>query len=769
MASKTSNPKNRGVSPPNRMMLSRTLTLMIVCGIAAFIVLVGKLYQIQIQDHERYESAAIDQQVRPTTLSSKRGTIYDRNGKILAMSATVDTIYISPAEISMYDEDPVLIAHYLSQILGVDAAKILEMTEDTRSWYKTVARKVDDELSEQVREFKNEYNLKGVKIETDSKRYYPYSSLACHVVGFVGYDNNGLLGIELSLDKLLTGSSGRIVRAKNAYGTDMLYTKYEDYYDAEDGYDAVLTIDTTVQYYMEKHLQQAMDDYGAKKAAAIAMDPATGEVLGMVSLENFDLNDYQAVSKKAQEAMDLATDPTVRESILSQAQQSQWHNNAVEDMYEPGSTFKPFTVAMALEEGVVTKESSIYCGGFYQVPGDLPDEGRHCWQRAGHGMQTLQQTLQHSCNVAMMQIAQKVGAKKYYEYVDAFGFNNKTGIELAGEAGSIWWDDELFCNPYNQTQLAAASFGQTFNITRLQLVRAMCAVVNGGYLMQPYLVKEVRDSAGNTVSKAEPTVIRQVISEETSAIMREMLESVVGDMTEGTGKNAYVAGYRIGGKTGTSTDTVWEAQTEQKRYIVSFIGFAPADDPKICILVTLENPNAACGVAVSGGAMGAPTVGNMMRDILGYLGVEPIYTESEKKHIDRSVPSVTGLPLDEAMRQLQAEGLDYRTFGNGATVTAQLPAPGTVVAAKSQILLYCGSEPSTEQELVPDLTGLTYEVARIRLGYQALYISTDFNNITDSSWITVKKQSIVPGTPVDHGTVIKVTLANSEVAATAQF
>ena len=761
--------RSRTPSPPNKSMLSRTLTLLIVCGIAAFIVLVGRLFWIQIDQHERFETAAIGQQVRATALSSDRGTIYDRNGKILAMSATVDTIYISPAEIVMYEEDPVFIAQNLSAILGVDYAKILDMTRDTKSWYKTVARKVDDSLSEQVREFKNENDLKGVKIETDSKRYYPYSSLASHVVGFVGYDNNGLLGIELSLDKLLTGSSGRIVRAKNAFGTDMLYTKYEDYYDAADGYDAVLTIDATVQYYMEKHLQQAMDDYGVKKAAAIAMDPKTGEVLGMVSLENFDLNNYQAVSEKTRKAMAETTDEVVRKSIFESAQQAQWHNNAVEDMYEPGSTFKPFTVAMALEEGKVTKDSSIYCGGFYQVPGDLPDEGRHCWNLSGHGMQTLQQTLQHSCNVAMMQIAQMVGAEKYYEYVDAFGFNSKTGIELAGEAGSLWWDEELFCNPYNQTQLAAASFGQTFNITRLQLVRAMCAVVNGGYLMQPYLVKEIRDQDGNTVSKAEPTVIRQVISEQTSATMREMLESVVGDMLEGTGKSAYVAGYRIGGKTGTSTDTVVEAQTQVKQYIVSFIGFAPADDPKICILVTLENPDASCGVSVSGGAMGAPTVGNMMRDILPYLGVEANYSEQEKANIDRGVPSVVNQPLDEAIRILSEQGFEYRTYGTSATVTGQLPAAGTVVAANSQIVLYCGSEPSGEQEEVPDLTGLSYDIARQRLGFYALYISTDYNNVSDTQWVTVAKQNIEPGTMVDHGTVIKVKLVSNEAAVNARF
>ena len=759
----------RGNRPPNKMMLSRTLVLLIVCGIAAFIVLIGKLYQIQITKHELYETAAIEQQVRETAVDSGRGTIYDRNHNILAMSATADTIYISPAEIVMYDEDPMLIARTLSEILDVDYAKILDMTADTKSWYKTVARRVEQDVSDQVREFKNEYNLKGVKIETDSKRYYPYSTLASHVIGFVGYENTGLAGIELSLDSVLTGSAGRVVRAKNAYGTDMLYTKYEDYYDAEDGYDVTLTIDSTVQFYLEKNLRQAVEDYGVKNgAAAIAIDVNTGEILGLVSLDNFDLNNYQAVSEKVQEEMAETEDEVVRTTLFNQAQQNQWHNKAVEDMYEPGSTFKPITIAMALEEGVVSKDSNFYCGGAFAVPGDT-GEGRHCWKLAGHGMQTLTQCLQHSCNVALIQIAQLVGAERFYDYVEAFGFREKTGIELSGEAGSLWWNTELFTDPYNQTQLAAASFGQTFNITPLQLVRAMSCVVNGGYLMQPYLVKEVTDEDGNTISKNEPTVVRQVLSEDTSAAMREMLEAVVGDMADGTGKNAYVAGYRIGGKTGTSTNTVIEAQTGQKQYIVSFIGIAPANDPKICILALLDNPDAACGTAVSGGAMGAPTVGNMMADILPYLGVEAEYTERDLETMDRGVPNLVSLSVDAAERMLSEQNLDYRVIGQGGTVTMQLPAPNSTVAAKSQILLFADGEMSDELEEVPDLTGLEYDIARQRLGFYALFINTESSYISDPKRAIVTKQSIEPGTEVEHGTVITVSISNDDATTNARF
>ncbi len=759
-----------GVRPPNSRMLRRTLFLLIVCGIAAFLVLIGKLFDIQILHHKEYETAAIDQQVRETTIDSGRGSIYDRNMNILAMSASADTIYISPAEIIMYDEDPVFIAQNLSRILGVDYGKIMEMTQDSKSWYKTVARRVEQNVSDAVREFKTENKLNGVKIEPDSKRYYPYGDLASHVVGFVGYENTGLAGLELSMNNVLTGSAGRVVRAKNAYGTDMLYTKFEDYFDAEDGYSVVTTIDRTIQYYMEKHLKQAMEDYGVQDgAAAIAMNVKTGEILGMVSLDNFDLNNFQDVSDRVKEKMAETTDEVVRKTIFDQAQQAQWRNKAVEEMYEPGSTFKPVTVAMALEEGVVTMDSNFYCGGFIQVVGDEGENGRHCWKTDGHGMQTLTQCLQHSCNVAMIQIALQVGAEKFYEYVDAFGFNDTTGIELRGEAGSLWWDKELFCAPWNQTQLAAASFGQTFNITPLQLVRAISAVVNGGNLMKPYLVKEIVNAEGETVSKTEPTLIRQVISEETSANMRTMLEQVVCDKVEGTGKNAYVAGFRVGGKTGTSTDTVQEAKTGIKEYIVSFIGVAPMDDPQICILVLLDNPDEACGVYVSGGNMGAPTVGNMMADILPYLGVEANYTEAEKEWMDRSVPNITGLPVSVAQQRLEEQGLTYRVIGGGENVTLQMPAANSVVAAKSQIVLFADAAPSEDLEEVPDLSRLPYDIARQRLGYLALFINTDSHNVTGSDSQVVAHQSIEPGEKVEHGTVIRVSLTDSDTSTNGRY
>ena len=762
---------------PNSMMLRRTLFLLVVCGIVAFLVLVAKLYQVMVVQHDYYENMAISQQVRETEIAASRGTIYDTNGKILAKSASVDTIFISPAEITKYDEDPVLIARSLSEILGVDYGKILEMTSDTKSWYKVVARKVESDVSDQVRAFKEENNIVGVKIEADTKRYYPYGSLAAHIIGFVGTDNSGLSGIESRYDDSLSGSKGRVVRATDRNGTDMLFVDYEDYYDASNGENVTLTLDATIQYYMEKHLQQAVEDYDVQNgAAAIAMDPNTGAILGMASLGNFDLNDYQAVSEEAQAEIDAAESDEEAAELRSAAQQLQWRNKALSDTYEPGSTFKIITLAMALEEGLVDDNSTFYCGGSTNVLGRT--DPLKCWKTGGHGSQTLTQAIQHSCNVALVQIGQKVGAQTFYKYAEAFGFLNltenmdatltaKTGIDLAGESGSIWWSQNTFYDTENLSQLASASFGQTFTITPLQLITAVSACVNGGNLMKPYVVKNVTDSSGKIVSANEPTVVRQVVSEQTSAKVREILEKVVGDPVDGTGKNAYVAGYRIGGKTGTSEKVAQDVAGGPKEYIVSFIGVAPADDPQIVILVLLDTPSNDCGVYISGGQMAAPTVGKMMADILPYMGVEPEYTDTEKTYMDKTVPNVTGLTVEQAKAALQEVGLNARVIGDGDKITQQLPGGSTVVASGSTILIYAGAEPSAEQEQMPDLTNLTYETARDRLAAYGLYLCTN-SSITSTSQI-ISGQSIAEGTLVEHGTVVEVTLVTNDTSMIGRY
>ncbi|MCI6646040.1 MAG: PASTA domain-containing protein [Oscillospiraceae bacterium] len=770
--------RKKQVRGPNQMMLRRTLFLMIVCGIVAFIVLAIQLFRLQILDHDKYESLAIDQQVRETNVSANRGTIYDRNGKILAASADVSNIFISPAEIKKNNEDPVLIAQGLSEILGVDYGKILEMTQDTGSWYKTVARKVEDDLTEQVRQFKSENNLIGVKIESDTKRYYPYGSLASHVIGFVGTDNYGLSGIESYYDDVLTGTDGRVIRATNAAGTQLLYTNYEDYYDAQDGSDVVLTIDATIQYYLEKHLQQAVEDYDIRKgAAAIAMDPKTGEILGLVSLDNFDLNNYQAVSEEVQEEIDAAETDEEKSALLSAAQQKQWRNKAISDTYEPGSVFKIITLSMALEEGVTDINDSFYCGGSIQVTGD--DEPRNCWKRQGHGAQTLTQAVQHSCNVAFINLGVRVGARSFYKYAEAFGFLNlpedtsaipsaRTGIDIAGESGSIWWSQDLFYQSNNLSQLAAASFGQTFTVTPIQMITAVSACINGGYLMKPYLVKEVQGDDGEVLSTNQPTVVRQVISEDTSATVRNILERVVGDPVDGTGKNAYVAGYSIGGKTGTSEKVSQDAAGGAKEYIVSFLGFAPTDDPKIAILVLLDTPSNDTGIYISGGQMAAPVVGNMMADILPYLGVEPDYSETEKENMDKTMPDVKGMSLTEAQIAVTNAGLTCRVIGDGDTVTDQLPVAYSIIADGSQVILYAGAEPSAEQEAVPNLIGYSYTDAALILSWYGLFVRTD-SSVTNPDLQMVSTQSIAEGEMVDHGTIVNVTLVSGDTSMQGRY
>ena len=752
---------------PNRMMLRRTLFLLSVCGIAAFIVLAAKLYDIQIVHHDEYEAAAIAQQVRETTVSAARGTLYDRNGRILAISAGVDTIYISPAEIERGHEDAEAIAKGLSEILGVDYETILKRAQNTKSWYEVVARKVEPEVSDKVREFKAEGGYSGIKIEADTKRYYPNGSLASHVIGFVGLENKGLGGIEARYDSLLSGKNGYVMRSTTAAGTDMLYSSYEDYVDAEDGQSLSLTIDSTIQYYIEKHLAQAVADYDIQNgAAAICMEVDTGAILSMASLGNFDLNDYQTISAEAEaEIRAAAQSDEEYNELYSLAQQLQWRNKAISDTYEPGSTFKIITLAMALEEGVVSENSSFYCGGSMNVLGR--GSPLKCWKYGGHGSQSLTQAVQHSCNVAFVNIGQLVGEEKFYEYAEGFGFIDrtqdtsqqltaKTGIDLGGESGSIWWSEDVFCNPENLSQLAAASFGQTFNITPIQLITAVSACVNGGRLMKPYLVQSVEDSEGNIVSQTEPELVRQVISEETSATVRKILEQVVGDQKEGTGHNAYVAGYRIGGKTGTSTKTTEEI-AGNKEYIVSFIGFAPADDPEIAILVLLDDPSSESGIYISGGQMAAPVVGKMMADILPYLGYEPEYTDAELENIDRPVPEVAGMSLAEAQRALTESGFKSRIIGEGDTVTDQLPRSGVVIASGSEVLLYAGQSPAPTQETMPDVRGLSYAEAVERLGDIGVYLSSG-NSSTDAANLIVSGQSIAPGTAVEHGTVVDVTL-----------
>ncbi|MBQ9686415.1 MAG: PASTA domain-containing protein, partial [Oscillospiraceae bacterium] len=626
--------------------------------------------------------------------------------------------------------------------------------------------KVEQETADEIRRFKTENNLKGVRLETDTKRYYPNSNLASHLIGFVGIDNYGLEGVEAQYNDALSGTAGKTQRATNAYGTEMLFTEYEQYLPGEGAHDVVLTLDATIQYYVEKHLRQAVADYDVLNGAgAIAMNPKTGAILAMASLGDYDPNNFLAVSSEAQAVIDGAATKEEASELLAQAQIRQWRNKALSDTYEPGSTFKIITLSMALEEGAVKESDSFYCGGSVSVTGRTSPI--RCWKTEGHGSQSLTQAVQHSCNAAFVNIGQRVGAVRFYDYCEAFGFLNlsndpdenltaRTGIDLAGESGSIWWSKNTFCSPKNLSQLAAASFGQTFTITPLQLVRAVSACVNGGYHMEPYVVDRLLDADGTVTYAREPKVVRQVISESTSEKVRGILEQVVGDMNEGTGRNAAVSGYRIGGKTGTSEKVSLEAQTGKKEYIVSFIGFAPADDPQIVLLTFLDTPSNRSGIYISGGQMAAPVVGRMMADILPYLGVE-----ASGERVEAVMPSLVGKDLSDAAKAVKEASLRYRTIGSGKTVTDQLPAAGSRIAEDTEIILYLDAEVSPDRESLPDLTGLTYEQARDTLSYYGLYLSTN-SRLIDPATQIVGTQSLPAGTQLAHGTVIDVGLIDQD-------
>lgn len=743
---------------PDRMMLRRTLFLLILCGVAAFVLIGVRLFKLQIVDHELYESKAIGQQLRSTTISAHRGTIFDRSGRVLAMSASADTIYISPVEIAVYEEDIDLIASGLSEILGVSYESVAEKAVDRSSWYKTIAVKVDQDTADKVRTFKNEHYLNGVKIETDTKRYYPGGTLASHVVGFVGTENSGLSGIESYYDTALTGTNGKVVRAKNSAGTDMLFTNFEDYRDAQSGNDHVLTIDSGLQYYLEKHLRQAILDYDVLNGAGgIIMDVNTGEVLAMASLGDFDLNNYQAIDDDTMRGILAEPDTDIRKQMLSATQQKQWRNKALSDTYEPGSTFKIITLAMALDSMSVSTSDSFYCGGSVAVTGrNTPAK---CWKTIGHGSQTLTQALQHSCNVAFVNIGLRVGAENFYKYARDFGLFDKTGLDLYGESGSIWWDESVFFNKDNLSQLAAASFGQTFNITPLQLITAVSACVNGGDLMKPYILKEIRDPEGNTVSVTEPTQVRSVISAQTSATVCTILEQVVGDKVEGTGKNAAVAGYRIGGKTGTSEKVAQDVAGGAKEYIVSFVGVAPMDDPQIAVLILLDTPSTETGIYISGGQMAAPTVGKIFSDALPYLGIKPQYTTEELEERSRTVPAVTGKSVTTAQSELHALGLAARIIGSGDSVTGQLPSQGSLIAPNSSVILYTEGSPEGANESVPDINGMDMDAAQKLLTDYGLFLRRSSAGAAEGSIISA--QSIPSGSSVVRGTIIEVTLIDS--------
>jgi stage V sporulation protein D (sporulation-specific penicillin-binding protein) len=752
----------------NRAHLVRTLFLLAVCGIAAFAVLAMRLYDLQIVNNSYYESRTLSGQLRETTIDASRGTIYDTNGKILAMSGPVENVFISPLEIVLEEQDTRFIAEGLSYILGVDFGIIIERAGRTSSQYQVIKHKVNSTEASRVREFISDHKLKGVYLEPASMRYYPNNALASQVLGFVGTDNSGLEGVEHRLNNHLTGVSGRMIRLTNARGSDLMLAGFGDYFDARHGNNVTLTINTTIQYYVEKHLLQAIEDYDIRgSATCIAMNPNTGEIYAIANYPTFDPNNFLKLSDSAMDRLSRFEDEEEFQEAFRLAQFDQWRNRALADSYEPGSVFKIITLAMALEENRAEMDSHFYCDGTIEVR--LYDDvaERRCWRRWGHGTQTLGEAINNSCNVACIEMGIRIGSRTFYRYIGAFGLFDKTGLDNSTEGRSLWWDDNVFLDRANHTQLASASFGQTFKVTPIQMITAAAATVNGGYLMQPYIVKQVTDSNGNILEATEPTVVRQVLSNSTSSNMRTLLEDVV---TNGTGKNAQVRGYRIGGKTGTSESIEQLAllaeddNTTAKDYIASFIGFAPADNPEIMILLLLDRPSHDTGIYISGGTMAAPVVGKMLADILPLsLGILPQYTEEDFEDINVHVPRVISRTTDEAILSLERQGFGYRIVGEGSVVTGQLPAPGAYVVSRTEVVLYAGEEISRIPVTVPFLSGMTYNQAREALSSRGLFIRTTGASKNDRRAL-VSVQSIAAGREVLYGSVVEITLIDAEAA-----
>lgn len=744
-----SNRKNENVRRANRIIQTRSFVLMILMGVVMFVLLFFRLFDLQITRHEELQGKAVNQQTRRTVVTANRGTIYDAGGNILAISSSAETIILSPLEIdnAVNDtEDPVSwtkesLAAGLAEILGKDASAIRKRMDNVKSQYEVIQLRADEDTAAKVRSYVDENKIAGVHLVADTKRYYPYGSLAAQVIGFVGDENTGLYGLEAYYEKELEGQSGLVISSKDQAENDMLYT-YEQYFAAKNGSDLTLTLDTTIQYYLEKGIESMVDKFSAANGASgIVMDAKTGGILAMASYPNYDLNDFLTVSDQTlQERIER------EESTVADMQLLQWRNKALNDTYEPGSTFKILTLSAALEEGVVDKTTTVNCNGSVNISGYTI----HCSNKNGHGLQTLVQSVGNSCNPAFINYGLRIGNEKFYEYMRSFGLMNTTGIDLGGEAVGVFAADSSF----TQLDLACYAFGQNFTVTPLALIAAQAACVNGGYLHTPYLVERITDSDGNVTYRHDSTPVRQVISEQTSATVRECLEYVVAS---GTGKNGQVAGYRIGGKTGTAD----KGQTGD--VVVSFLCFAPADDPQVIMLITMDTPSRATGTYVSGGNMVAPTASTVMAEILPYLGVEPSYSAEELLGMDTTVPNVIGMSVEEAKAKLKDRALSYKIVGDGETITDQTPAGGAIIPGKSSVILYVGEEKSTDKCVVPHLIGKTPSEANTTATAAGLLIRFSGTTGSESSSVRVLSQSIDEGTEVEAGTVITVQLGDTSV------
>ena len=726
-------------------MLKRILIMAVVI-IFLMTTTVARVFYLTIVRGEELSEKAETQQLKDTEITAMRGTIYDSNGNVLAQSASVWNVFIDPLNIKDKQRD--LIVDEFANLFGYDADEKKEFYDKTthQNHYELVEKKVENNIKEKLSKFVSKNELGGcIGTEQTTKRYYPYGTLASSVIGFTGADDQGLSGIEAYYDEQLTGTNGRIITAKDAKSNNIA-NDYETSIAATDGDSIVLTINQTIQYYLEKGLRETMNEYQAKGAYGVVMNCNTGAVLAMSSLPDYDCNEpYKLTYSKDKKAIKKLSDKTAKQEAESAAVQNQWRNFTVSDTYVPGSVFKTFVASAALEENVVNLNTTYNCTGSIQV-----DKYKmKCHYHPGHGMQTLTQGLENSCNPFFITIGQKLGVHNYFKYFDAFGFTQKTNIDLPGEASPQYYKEDQ----YGIVELSSASFGQTNSLTPIQVCTGLCAIANGGKLLQPYLVSSIADANGKTVKRTQTKEIRQVISADTSEKVRKMMKSVVDN---GTGKNGYVAGYSVGGKTGTSTKLGESKNGEGDKYIVSFGAIAPSDDPEIAMLIIVDEPNQDLG----GGALCAPIAAQVTQEAMNVLGIEPKYNDSEMKDLSKQTPNVVGKSLDEAKKTLEENNLNFVVVGDDSTVTRQCPSGADTIPNGGTVYFY--TDDSEKQTVnVPNFSGLTVNEAKDLASSSNLNIQIAGNSMS-SGTVVAYRQSEETQAKVEKGTVVTVTFKNTQ-------
>ena len=730
--------RNNNIKITPKKMLVLALVFIVV-----FTILLGRVAWIQFIDGAWLKEKEYSQSTSSTLISAKRGTIYDSTGKALAVSVEVDTVSVNPELIKAKGKDGKSdeeateelkrnMANAFAEIFELNSEDVYKKLTSTNS-VETIASKVETDKVDKLKTWLEENDVNsGVNIDEDVKRYYPYDNLASNLIGFCGSNNQGLDGIELSYDDVLRGTSGKLTTAIDVT-RDAIPDKNEEYIAPENGSNIYLTIDSNIQTIVEKYLKQAVEENECKDGGnAIIMDPSNGDILAMATYPDYNLNDPYTPNSSISEGWDTLSGQEQTNRLYSM-----WRNRAVLDTYEPGSTFKVITAAIGLEENVVETDTSedFFCPG-YEI---VADRRINCTSLSGHGKQTLRNALENSCNPALMQLGQRIGVDKFYNYLEAFGLFDNTGIDLPSEGTSSFWSKESV----GPVELATMSFGQRFTITPMQLVTAISSIANDGKIVTPHVVKQIENPDTGTVTNVETKEVRQVISTETANKMKDMMKSVV---EEGGGKYAQVKGYTIGGKTGTSEP---DPNHPENGYVASFVAIAPVDNTELVALVTLYNPQ---GSNYYGGSIAAPVVSQILSEILPYLDIPSNESNSENTEQTISVPDVTNKTVAEAQKKLSEVGLEYSTSASADDIVKeQVPPKGTSLTSGGIIKLYAEGNDDRVSQSVPDLKGVTYEQAKIMLKAKNLNIASTGSGI-------VIAQDPQEGTQVDEGTVINVTL-----------